>query len=482
MSERAQHPFWVAGEWRRTSQAVGVINPYTGDEIAQVCYAGEEDIEEAVKTAHRAFQRYRQWPAYRRAEVLFRIAEGIRRRRDELARTIMQEAGKPIRYAYAEVDRAYQTFSFSAEAARNLSGESFSLDVTPQAEGYWGVTRRFPIGLIVGITPFNFPLNLVAHKVGPALASGNVILLKPAPQTPLTALLLAEIALEAGLDPEAFQVIPCSVPLAQRLATHPDVEMVSFTGSAQVGWRLKELNPNKRVVLELGGNAAMVVDDSGNYERALKRGISGAFAYAGQVCISVQRIFVHRSLYEDFLEDFVRHAQAVKVGDPADEETVVGPMISTDAALRIENWVKEAAKDGASILTGGRREGRVFYPTVLTGTNPQMKVWKEEVFAPVVLIEPFDEFEQALAMVNDSVYGLQAGVFTSRVAHMELAFRRLRVGAVIINDYPTFRVDPMPYGGVKRSGWGREGIRYAIEEMTESRLLVVNPDVKQKEE
>jgi len=468
--------FLVDGEWRESPESVGVVNPYTGKEIVQVCQASTRDIQDAVEAARKSFQENRFLPAFRRAEMLYALAEQIRTNRDSLANLIMQEAGKPLRYAYAEVDRALQTVTLSAEAARDLGGLALSLEANPQSEGFWGVTRRFPRGVIVGITPFNFPLNLVLHKVAPALASGNAIILKPAPQTPLTALALAEMALDAGIPSGLLQVVPCSNPVAQELATHPDVDMVSFTGSAAVGWKLKGLNPEKKVVLELGGNAAMIVDSGCNWNKAVKRGVTGAFAYAGQVCISVQRIFVHRPAFDSYVEDYLEQTRQLVVGDPASLETVIGPMISLEAAQRVEAWVDEAEKEGAKVLLRGKREGHLLGPTVLTNTKPDMKVWKEEIFGPVVLIEPYFEFEEALNWVNDSVYGLQAGVFTNDLRKIDQAYRTLRVGAVVINEYPTFRVDQMPYGGVKRSGYGREGIRYAIEEMTEMRLLVVNPD------
>ncbi|HHM24110.1 MAG TPA: aldehyde dehydrogenase family protein [Bacteroidetes bacterium] len=468
--------FLVGKEWRDSVQSVGVIDPYSGEEIAQVYYAGEQDVEDAVRIARASFEENRRLPAYERANLLYALAKRIEENRDDLAKLIMQEAGKPIRYAYAEVDRAVQTVTLSAEAARHLGGESLVLEANPQSAGFWGLTRRFPRGVIVGITPFNFPLNLVLHKVAPALASGNAIILKPAPQTPLTALALAELIQDVGVPAGLFQVLPCSNEVAQKLATHPGVDMLSFTGSAAVGWKLKALASEKKVVLELGGNAAMIVDSGCEWDKAVKRGVTGAFAYAGQICISVQRIFVHRPAFDSYVSDYLGQARNLPVGDPSSLETVVGPMITLEAAQRVESWVNEATGQGARALLLGKREGHVLHPTVLTNTNPEMKVWKEEIFGPVVLIEPFSEFEEALDMVNDSVYGLQAGVFTNDLKKVDLAFRELKVGGVIINEYPTFRVDQMPYGGVKRSGYGREGIRYAIEEMTEPRLLVVNPE------
>lgn len=469
-----EYRFLIGGEWRTSEEKLPVKNPYNGEEVAIVNYACENDLEDAVTTSRKAFEVTRGLPAYKRAEVLQRVVEGLRVRREEIAKTITLEGGKPITDSRAEVSRAINTFQIALEEAKRIGGEVIPLDLVPGSENRLGVVRRFPIGPILGITPFNFPLNLVAHKVAPAIASGDPIILKPASKTPITALLLAEIVTDAGWPIGGFNVIPCSGSLAERLVEDDRFKMLTFTGSADVGWRLKAKAGMKRVVLELGGNAGVIIHCDADLDYAADRCTIGGFSYSGQICISIQRIFIHNSIYDTFLDKFLTKVKGLKMGDPMDESTNVGPMIEEGAAIRTEGWVKEAVKDGAKVLVGGKRRGTFFEPTVITDTKPGMKVCREEVFAPLVTVERYERFEDAIRAVNDSIYGLQAGVFTRDIKNILYAYNELEVGGVIANDIPTYRVDHMPYGGVKMSGFGREGVRYAIEEMTELKLLVLN--------
>ncbi|MBH0191042.1 MAG: aldehyde dehydrogenase family protein, partial [Nitrospira sp.] len=387
---------------------------------------------------------------------------------------ITAEAGKPITDAKREVSRAVQTFTVAAEESRRIPGDVIPLDWTPGTDSHLGIMRRVPIGPILGITPFNFPLNLVAHKVAPALAAGNPILIKPAPQTPLTALLLGEIAWEAGVPPGGLNVVPCDNVLAERMVVDPRFKLMSFTGSAAVGWMLKAKCGKKKVTLELGGNAGVVIEPDADLDLAAQRCAAGGFGYAGQTCISVQRVFVHQSVVEAFTTKLLIHVARLKAGDPTDEMTTIGPVIDPGAAHRIENWISDAVAQGARVLLGGKRMGSVVEATVLANVTPDMKVSCEEVFGPVVTVTPYRQLSDAIALLNQSEYGLQAGLFTQDVNKIFYAFRHLEVGAVLANEIPTFRADHMPYGGVKDSGLGREGISAAIEDMTEPRLLVLN--------
>jgi acyl-CoA reductase-like NAD-dependent aldehyde dehydrogenase len=423
-----------------------------------------------------SLRRTRALPRWKRREILEDIAAALLEQKERFAQLILTEAGKPIRLARAEVDRAILTFKTSAEEAARLGGESLPLDLTEGNEGRWGLVQRFPVGPILAITPFNFPLNLVAHKLAPAIAAGCPILLKPAPQTPFTALALGEVILKAGWPPEALAVLPLSNTDTAWLAEKEDrIKLVSFTGSAKVGWELKAHSGRKRVLLELGGNAALIVhNDWHDLDDAATRTAHAAFGYAGQSCISVQRIFVQRSVFQTFLWKLVECTAQLVAGDPSQEATEVGPLIRLADAERVETWVREAVEGGAKLIAGGERNGSVITPVILTGTKPGMKVRDEEVFGPVVIVEPYEDFEQALADVNHSRYGLQAGLLTRDAGRILTAYRELEVGALIVGDTPAWRLDPMPYGGVKDSGLGREGIRSAIEEMTESRMLVMS--------
>jgi acyl-CoA reductase-like NAD-dependent aldehyde dehydrogenase len=460
---------WIDGE------SFEVRSPWDQGLVGRVTVATRADARQAVNHATASLRRTRALPRWKRREILEDVAGSLIEQKDRFAQLIVAEAGKPIRMARAEVDRAVHTFKTAAEEASRLGGESIPLDLTEGNEGRWGLVQRFPVGPVLAITPFNFPLNLVAHKVAPALAAGCPIILKPAPQTPFTALALGEVILKAGWPGEALAVLPLSNADTAWLAEKEDrVKLVSFTGSAKVGWELKARSGRKRVLLELGGNAAMIVHgDWPDLDAAAERTAIAAFGYAGQSCISVQRVFVDRNIYQTFLWKVVDHAEKLVSGDPSLETTDVGPLIRLSDAERVEAWVKEAVAGGAKQVAGGDRQGSVIRPVVLTGTKPGMKVRDEEVFGPVVTIEPYEDFEQALADVNHSKYGLQAGLLTRDAGRILTAYRELEVGALIVGDTPNWRLDPMPYGGVKDSGLGREGIRYAIEEMTEPRMLVM---------
>ncbi len=450
-----------------------VRSPWDGREAGRVAVPSPADVETAVAKAAKIFGETKKLPTYRRAAILRTVVEGILGKREALARTIALEAGKPLKAARVEVDRAAGTFSVAAAAIETATGTHFPLDMNPASPGKWGILRRVPLGPVAAITPFNFPLNLTAHKVAPAIGVGAPVVQKPASQTPLSALALRKIVLAAGWPEEGYAVLPVPGSEGERLVTDPRLPVVSFTGSAAVGWRLREIAPRKRVGLELGGNAGLIVHEDADLADAAQRAASGGFVYAGQSCISVQRILVHRPVWDAFVERFLAATARTKSGDPLDESVDVGPMISEADAIRAETWVKEAVAGGAELLAGGKRSGALLSPTVLARTVPSMRVECDEVFAPVVTLTPYDTFDEALARVNDSRYGLQAGVFTRDLGRIEQAFETLEVGGIIVNDAPTWRADRMPYGGVKESGVGREGPLYAMEEYTEPRLLVL---------
>jgi acyl-CoA reductase-like NAD-dependent aldehyde dehydrogenase len=468
------HPIFLAGRWVESPDRLDIANPARPDEPAGATYnATPEQYEEAVTAAVEAFEVTRRLPAYERGRMLREISAGIRARREEIGRLITLESGKPIRDALTEVDRAVLTFRLGAEEAERMTGELIPLDLMATSKGRVGVTRRFPIGPIAGISPFNFPLNLAAHKVAPALASGNTIVLKPPSKDPLTMLTVAEIIEQAGVPEGAVSILPMSRTLGDRMVADERFRLLTFTGSPSVGWRMKERAGKKKVVLELGGNAGVIVDASADLDWAVKRTLVGAYTYAGQVCISVQRMFIHSAVYDEFMERFVEGSKALKVGDPLDPETQLGPMVDEQAAQRTQRWVEEAQEMGGKVLLGGSADGASFPPTILVDTPPTAQVCSNEAFAPLVVAFRFDDFGEAIAAVNHSFYGLQTGVFTNDLAHSWQAFNELEVGGVIINDVPTYRIDHMPYGGVKDSGLGREGLRWAIEDMTEIRIMVV---------
>ena len=466
--------FYLQGKWIEEGTAAEIRAPYDGTPLALVFQGTREHAERAIRAATGAFGTMRKLPAFERQRVLRSIAQFITSRKEEFARTLAQEAGKPLKAARTEIERAIFTFTVGAEETTRIPGEFLSLDWQQFTSGRWGIVKRFPVGPVVGITPFNFPLNLVAHKVAPAIAAGCPIILKPAPQTPLSSLLLAEAVEQAGLPDGAFNVLPLSNEDTGLLVTDERIKLISFTGSAAVGWDIKRRAGKKKVVLELGGNAGVIVHGDTDLAWAADRCVTGGFSYAGQTCISVQRILVERSAFGKFRDLLLAGVSKLRIGDPMDDTTDLGPMIRESDAIRAEEWVQAAIQDGATLLCGGKRRGSILEPTVLTGTRPDMKVNCQEIFAPVVTLEPYDDYAQALRLINESPYGLQAGVFTRDAGRIFQAFDELEVGGVIAGDVPSFRIDHMPYGGVKDSGLGREGLRYAIEDMTEPRLLVMN--------
>ncbi len=466
--------FLIAGAWRSSARARTVSNPYNGAVVGEIHLASAADIDDAIAAAAEAFPRTAALAAYERAAILRGIAGMISTRREEFARTITLETGKPITFSRAEVERSILTFEVAAEEAHRIGGEVLPLDRAPHSRHRFGIVRRFPLGPVAAITPFNFPLNLVAHKVAPAIASGNSIVLKPSSSGIMTSLLLGEVVEAQKGPPGMMNIVPCASGEANQLVTDERIKLISFTGSPSVGWALKGRAGKKRVVLELGGNAGVIVDRDADLDVAIPRIAQGAYGNAGQSCIAVQRIYVHRTIASDFERRFVALSRAVPAGDPSDEKTVVGPMINEASATMVEGWVRSAVAQGSRLLCGGNRAGALLQPTVLAEVKPDLEISCREVFAPVATLDVFDSFPDAVARVNASWYGLQAGVFTNTLAHALAACRDLEVGGVIINDYPTYRVDHMPYGGVKDSGFGREGVRYAIEEMTEPKLLVFN--------
>ncbi len=466
--------FLLDGKWIEEGDVVEVRAPYDGSVIGQVFQGRREHAEAAIAAAVKAFGTTRRLPAFERQRVLRRVAQAIAERKQEFSRTLAQEAGKPIKAARTEVERAIFTFTVAAEESTRIYGEYLPLDWQEYTAGRWGIVRRFPLGPIAGITPFNFPLNLVAHKVAPAIAAGCSMVLKPAPQTPLSALLMAEAVQQAGWPDGALNVLPLSNEDAGLLVADDRLKMISFTGSATVGWQIKKNAGRKKVILELGGNAAVIVHSDADLPYAAERCVAGGFVYAGQSCISVQRILVERSVCAKFTDLLLAGVKNLRVGDPLEESTDLGPLIRESDAIRASDWVQEAVRGGARLLCGGQRRGSMLEPTLLTGTRPDMKVNCQEIFAPVVTVEPYDTFTDAIRQVNNSPYGLQAGIFTRDAKLLFNAYEELEVGGLIAGDVPAFRIDHMPYGGIKDSGLGREGLRYAIEEMTEPKLLVMN--------
>ena len=475
MRPGSQTGFLLCGTEWSDGEPIEVRSPWDGGVVGRATQATRADARQAVNHAVASMRRTRALPRWKRREILEHVTASLVEQKERFAQLIVAEAGKPVRLARVEVDRAILTFKTAAEEAARLGGESIPLDLTEGNEGRWGLVQRFPIGPVLAITPSNFPLNLVAHKVAPAMAAGCPVLLKPHPQTPFTALALGELILKAGWPHEALAILPLSNADTAWLAEKDDrIKLITFTGSSKVGWELKAKSGRKRVLLELGSNSALIVHgDWPDLEDAALRTAHAAFGHAGQSCISVQRVFVERGVFQTFLWKLVEYAKSMVVGDPGDEATEVGPMIRAAEAERVESWIKEAVDGGAKLLVGGERRGSILQPAVLTGTKSGMKIRDEEAFGPVVVVEPYQDFEEALAEVNHSRYGLQAGLLTRDAARILLAFRELEVGSLIVGDTPSWRLDPMPYGGVKDSGLGREGIRSAIEEMTEPRMLVM---------
>jgi acyl-CoA reductase-like NAD-dependent aldehyde dehydrogenase len=462
----------VGGEWIETGDWVEVRSPYDGEVVARVAKAGAAEARRAVDAAEQAMRE--PLPAHKRAEILVRVAGALGRRADEAARLISAEAGKPLKAARVEVARAMSTYTMAAVEARKLAGEVVPMDASQAGEGKVAFTMRVPIGVVGAISPFNFPLNLVAHKIAPALAAGCGVVLKPASQTPLSALFLAELETEAGLPPGWLNVVvgPAS-ELGDVLVGDERVKLITFTGSSAVGWKLRERAPKKRVNLELGNATPVIVDHDADLEDAATRLAANAFSFAGQSCISVQRIYVHRDVYDDFTARFLPKVEALKVGDPSEEDTDVGPLITADDRDRVLALIEEARAGGATVLAGGDLEGDLLRPTVVERPAPDAKLACEEAFGPVCTLQPYESLDEALSLANGTRYGLQAGIFTAALATAIQASRGLEFGGVTVNEAPTFRADQMPYGGVKDSGNTREGPAWAVREMTEERLIVI---------
>jgi aldehyde dehydrogenase (NAD+) len=466
-------PYLVAGAWRTGDHSFEVTSPYDGSVVARIGVPTDADVEEAVAAASETFEESRKLPVHARAEGLMHVSRRLRERGDEVAEAIAREGGKPLKWAKVEAARAVSTFRWAAEEARHGQDEVMRLDTEASLGSRLGIVRRFALGPVLGISPFNFPVNLVAHKLAPALAVGAPIVLKPASATPLGALILGELFAETELPKGMVSVLPLSSERAEPLLDDDRFKKVSFTGSGRAGWYLKEKAPKKHFTLELGGNAGVIVDKSADLDWAVRRILVGGFSYAGQVCISVQRMYVHEAIWDEFMARFVEGAKAIKVGDPIDPQTEMGPMVDAAAASRTQRWVDEAVELGGKLLTGGKADGTMFPPTILTDVPLTAQVCSNEAFAPLVVAFPFSDFDEAVGGVNDSSFGLQTGVFTNDLGHAWQAFGELEVGGVIVNDVPTYRIDHMPYGGVKDSGLGREGLRWAIEDMTEIRIMVL---------
>ena len=467
------YPMQIGGKSRESGKADTITNPYNGQPVGEVFVGGDQDMDDAIQAASQAFEVTRRMPSHARIGILERTASALEERREEIATLMTQESGKPIRFSRGEVKRAVITFRLGAAEVSRPTGEVLPIDLEARSEGRLCLHSSMPRGPVAAISPFNFPLNLIAHKLSPAIAIGTSTVLKPPPQCPLTGHVLGQILAEAGLPAGALNVLHCSPATAQRMVVDDRMKVLSFTGSDVVGWELKRLAGRKQVLLELGGNAPCVLDEGTDLDQCLPSILTGAWAHAGQVCIKIQRIFVHRSLYDDFLARFVEGTRKLACGDPMKDETVVGPLIEAKHVERVLDWVREAQSAGATLHCGGEADGQVVQPTILTDVPHDQKVCKDEVFGPVTVVEPFDSFDEALAICNAGRFGLQAGIFTKDLARALKAFRELDYGGILINDIPTFRVDNMPYGGSKDSGFGREGVRFAMDEMSEPKLLMM---------
>ncbi len=466
------YPFYAGGQFREGADLLEVVNPYTGQVFASTWRATPEDLEYAVTAALAVAEEMKQLPSYQRYEILQEITAGLEDNMAEIAEILCLESGKPLKHARGEVLRAIQVFRISAEEARRLPKEYMALDWTASGTRKEGLVKYFPVGLVAAISPFNFPLNLAAHKVGPAIAAGCPVILKPASATPLTALLLAGLVHQTALPKGGFSVLPLDRQSGNIMVTDERFKLLTFTGSPEVGWDMKRQAGKKRVVLELGGNAGLIVTQTANVEEAARKAVFGAFSYSGQVCIHTQRIYVHEQVFDLFAECFKTFTSQLHEGDPLDSDTDISVMIDEANAIRVEQWVNEAVANGARVMCGGKRSGSYYEPTVLIHTRPDMKVCAMEIFGPVVTLEKYSSFQETIERVNNSRYGLQAGVFTDNLTEAEMAFDHLEVGGVILNEVPTFRLDHMPYGGIKDSGLGREGIKYAIYDMLEPKILV----------
>lgn len=466
------YKIYLGGEFIETSEELAVYCSFDNSLIAKTYLAGKTELDKAIVKAQNCQDEMKNLPVYKRYEILMQIAEGLKKDIERLSLVLAKEACKPIKYAKGEIERAVQTFIVAAEESKRLPKEYFSVDWTPAGKNKEGLIKYFPVGLIAGIAPFNFPLNLAVHKIAPAIASGNPIIIKPSRSTPLSVLELSKIIDKTDLPKGAISILPMDRESGNQLVTDNRIKKLSFTGSPDVGWKMKEQAGKKRVTLELGGNAGVIVTPTCDLQTAVQKCLTGSYAYSGQVCIHIQRIYVHKKMFDSFIESFLAGVSGLKYGDPTNYETDVSSMIDEENAKRVESWVTEAVSSGAKLLAGGKRQGAFYSPTVLTRTKNDMKICCCEIFGPVVVIEKYGKFEEAVDMINQSEYGLQTGIFTNNQKEINFAFDKLDVGGVMINEGPTFRVDHMPYGGIKNSGFGREGIKYAIMEMMEPKLLV----------
>ncbi|WP_053217082.1 aldehyde dehydrogenase family protein [Virgibacillus senegalensis] len=469
-----QFKLFIDGQWVETSETQDVIDKYTQKTYATVFTAGEKQVDQAISSAEAAF-RYNQLSPYERYEILKKVSELLVENKEELAQTISREAGKPIKQARSEIDRSSQTFEVAAEEAKRITGEGVPVEAAPGSENRMAFTIRVPVGVVGAISPFNFPLNLVSHKVAPAIAAGNAVVLKPASATPITSLKLAELFEQAGLPKGLFNVVVGSGSVVgQQMMEDERIQLYTFTGSAKVGLKLKQTTGLNKLILELGNNSPVIVDKEADVEQAANNIAQKGFAFAGQVCISVQRVYVHEEIRDTFKDKLLEAIKSLKVGDPSDPDTDVGPMIAESEAERAEQWINEAVDNGATVLTGGRRKGPVLQPTVVDNVKKDMKVVCEEIFAPVISLISFSDLDECITEVNESPYGLQGGIFTQNLDTAFYAAKKVEVGGLMINDSSQYRVDLMPYGGVKDSGSGKEGPKYSIEEMTNERLIVLN--------
>jgi len=471
-----KYPFYLAGRPVTSLADIKVTDKYTGEVFAEVSVADAVAIEKAIAAAVSAVEPMRKLAAYERQDILYKCVEQFKKRSHELAGIVCKEAGKPIKDARGEVTRLIDTFRIAAEEAVRMTGEVLPLDIAARTKGYTGMWKRVPVGPCSFIAPFNFPLNLVAHKIAPAIAVGCPFVLKPASRTPVSALLLGEILSEVGMPHGSFSILPCQRDGADLFTVDERLKLLSFTGSPAVGWDLKARAGKKKVVLELGGNAAVIVEEDADIEKTVERVVFGAFYTSGQSCISVQRVMVHEKIYDRFRDRLVTETKKLKCGDPKQEDTFIGPLIDESEAIRLEKWIEAASKRGAKVLCGGTRKGAVLEPTILEKVPTDEPLCAAEAFGPVAILSSFKSFNEAIHAVNESKFGLQAGVFTRDLYKAQRAWDELEVGGVIINDVPSWRVDHMPYGGVKDSGLGREGVRFAMEDMTEIRMLVLRPE------
>lgn len=465
----------IAGEWENGDRKITIYSPYDGTKVGETYLASPTQIERAVAGVVAAAPLMARLAVDQRVAILTKVMEGLREKRELLVELLALEAGKPVKEGMAEFERALLTVQTAAEEAKRIGGSVIPLDLLPTTRGRWGIVRRFPRGPVLAITPFNYPLNLVMHKLAPAVAAGCPVLLKPSPRTPLIGLAIARIFNAADMPTGALSVLLTDNDTTRALVRDDRFKVVTFTGSAEVGWQLQKMAGKKKVLLELGGNAGVIIEPDADLDWAAERVVFGGFVFAGQSCISVQRVYIHESIYQPLAEMIKSRVQALRIGDPRDPRTELGPLIDSQAVERTLNWIREAESQGARILLGGREKtATILEPTIMEQVPRDCNLYREEVFAPLIILESYRDFYQTLTAINNSRFGLQAGIFTKRQDYLWAAFERLEVGAVISNDVPTFRLDPMPYGGIKDSGIGREGPRYAIEELTEPRLLVIN--------